>query len=704
MDYLCKLSKSSNFWKVIYKTYLAYNMAQSHHINKLKLTVSAPRSADGFALQSRMSQRFWEAIVPALSDIFDRYVAEDAVLKIDRLDIDLKNMSFKNWEHILPASLCRAIEAELELLQFDSPSIQQLFKGIKVEKQTVTQSQFEAWLYFLETGQLPPTASLETDWRQAALDSVASNTNDLDRLRGLFLRHKTVIERLVLQHDEPFLIHLTEAMSGRKQAHLKTLRESFEAVLTADVLRQQIKQATATASRLTLPSARDLEVAFWQKVFEYLVHGVQTIDSQNFVNEYLHPFFNETIKNDYISFLKTILVWEMAMPPKGRDSTDTPPSVSEAFHGDFRRKEVAFSKEQNLEIAPAFIQFIKSKAANAEIAAAFIRFFENDIKQHQTAIQRLVATSIESIKADTDVLKTAKREPQTDRENKENQQLGTTDIEPLKSDNEGLNTIKRESQTDRENNPKPETEVHTSKTETDKDTDALDLMSKGFDENDEKTATDKINKDDAEGESTDKTSKRGENAQSGEADSESETLLENNAPIITQTIAPHAGLVLLHPFLKPFFESLSLCHSEGILRGGTFNNKKAQRRAAALLHYLATDATEMAEYDMSMPKLLVGLPLEQTLDRRIVLTDLERTEADDLLNATIKHWKALGDTSRDGLREAFLQRSGKLTHRSDGWLLQVEPKTLDILIDRLPWGLSIVQLSWMKEMLFVEWQ
>ena len=111
----------------------------------------------------------------------------------------------------------------------------------------------------------------------------------------------------------------------------------------------------------------------------------------------------------------------------------------------------------------------------------------------------------------------------------------------------------------------------------------------------------------------------------------------------------------------------------------------------------------MAEYDMSMPKLLVGLPLEKTLDRRIVLTDLERAEADALLKATIKHWKALGDTSPDGLREAFLQRSGKLTHRSDGWLLQVESKTLDILIDRLPWGLGIVQLSWMKEMLFVEW-
>ena len=277
-------------------------MAQSHHINKLKLTVSAPRSADGFALQSSMSRRFWDAIVPALSDIFDRCVAEDEVLKIDRLDIDLKNISFKDWESMLTPAVCRAIEAELELMRYGALTPTQLFKGIKVERQTIIQNQFEAWLYFLKTGQLPPTASLETDWRQAALNSVAANTTDLDRLRGLFLHHKTAIERLVLQHDEPFLISLSEAMSGRKQAHLKLLRESFEAILTADVWLQRLKEVTTSSRRLTLPVTRDIEVSFWLRVFEYLAQGIQTIDSQTFVNEYLHHFFNETIKQDYIPF------------------------------------------------------------------------------------------------------------------------------------------------------------------------------------------------------------------------------------------------------------------------------------------------------------------------------------------------------------------------------------------------------------------
>ena len=50
-----------------------------------------------------------------------------------------------------------------------------------------------------------------------------------------------------------------------------------------------------------------------------------------------------------------------------------------------------------------------------------------------------------------------------------------------------------------------------------------------------------------------------------------------------------------------------------------------------------------------------------------------------------------------------MQREGKLTRKPFDWLLQVEQKTLDILLGRLPWGLSMIKLPWMPEMLRVEW-
>ncbi|HRF39189.1 MAG TPA: contractile injection system tape measure protein, partial [Saprospiraceae bacterium] len=70
----------------------------------------------------------------------------------------------------------------------------------------------------------------------------------------------------------------------------------------------------------------------------------------------------------------------------------------------------------------------------------------------------------------------------------------------------------------------------------------------------------------------------------------------------------------------------------------------------------------------------------------------------------IDNWGALGSTSPDGLRGNFLVRDGKLTRTDLGRLLQVEAQSYDLLLDRLPWGINMVKLPWMEDMLFVEWR
>ena len=57
----------------------------------------------------------------------------------------------------------------------------------------------------------------------------------------------------------------------------------------------------------------------------------------------------------------------------------------------------------------------------------------------------------------------------------------------------------------------------------------------------------------------------------------------------------------------------------------------------------------------------------------------------------------------DNFREAFLQRNSILYPESTGWLLKVEKGSFDMLLDSLPWGKSMVKLSWMKKLLRVEW-
>jgi hypothetical protein len=158
-----------------------------------------------------------------------------------------------------------------------------------------------------------------------------------------------------------------------------------------------------------------------------------------------------------------------------------------------------------------------------------------------------------------------------------------------------------------------------------------------------------------------------------------------------------SGVVLLHFFLAPYFEDLKL------LADGKFVSEKAHQRAVLLLHYLATGETEAAEFELALQKILCGYPMEDTLPASVRLTKREKAESDKLLNAVIDYWTPMKNTSIAGLRGTFLQRDGKLTPKENGWLLTVEQKTVDILLGKLPWGFSTIRLSWMDEVLNVDW-
>lgn len=159
----------------------------------------------------------------------------------------------------------------------------------------------------------------------------------------------------------------------------------------------------------------------------------------------------------------------------------------------------------------------------------------------------------------------------------------------------------------------------------------------------------------------------------------------------------NAGLVILHPFLPALFESLDY------LDGKRWKNKELQERALHLLLYLATGESQLGEYEFLIPKLLCGWPQNEAVYRFLVLTEKEKQEAEELLDAVLKHWAALKSSTPGLLQEGFLQRTGLLHKSPDSWKLQLEHKAQDVLLDKLPWGISIIQLPWMMERLAVEW-
>ena len=159
----------------------------------------------------------------------------------------------------------------------------------------------------------------------------------------------------------------------------------------------------------------------------------------------------------------------------------------------------------------------------------------------------------------------------------------------------------------------------------------------------------------------------------------------------------NAGLVILHPFLSGLFNNV------GYTEKNEWVNDKARYRGIALTQYLVTGEEEYPEFNIMLNKILTGYPLDESLPTKIFLSDFEKDEAIDLLKSVIHHWAALKNTSVDGLRSTFLMRDAKVSADENGWLLQVEQRTVDILMNKLPWGISIIKTPWMEKKVHVEW-
>ena len=79
-----------------------------------------------------------------------------------------------------------------------------------------------------------------------------------------------------------------------------------------------------------------------------------------------------------------------------------------------------------------------------------------------------------------------------------------------------------------------------------------------------------------------------------------------------------------------------------------------------------------------------------------------KDEGRRMLASVIDHWAILKNTSEAGLRESFLQRPGKLTRTSRVWLLQVEQRPYDMLLQSLPWTFHLIRRPWMKQVVRTE--
>lgn len=159
----------------------------------------------------------------------------------------------------------------------------------------------------------------------------------------------------------------------------------------------------------------------------------------------------------------------------------------------------------------------------------------------------------------------------------------------------------------------------------------------------------------------------------------------------------NTGLVLLNNFFPTLFERL------GLIQGGKFIDDYSQSDAVQYIQFLTTGNSFAEESFLSLNKILCGLPISSPLKTSISITRENSELIEGLIKAAIGHWPAIGDSSIEGFRGNWLVRDGQLTEYQNHWVLMVEKKAYDLLINQAPFSFSIIMFPWMEKPIHVEW-
>lgn len=160
----------------------------------------------------------------------------------------------------------------------------------------------------------------------------------------------------------------------------------------------------------------------------------------------------------------------------------------------------------------------------------------------------------------------------------------------------------------------------------------------------------------------------------------------------------NAGLVLIHPFLRYFFEGLNLLDKEL-----QFKSKSDAHKAIHLLQFIAAGQETTDELELPLNKILCGIDINEPVPKYAGLSNAEKEECIFLIKTVLERWEALKTSKPAALRNTYLQREGILKQSGSGWNLNIERNTFDVMLEKLPWSISLIKLPWLSQILYVEW-
>src|SRR5579871_963569 len=245
-----------------------------HHIVKKQVfDLTLPAEQNAFELQHRISSYNQQEIISVLQKVFDEISADDENLYIDKLIIDLGNISLKkinsnNWADI--------IEMELrKQLKNISATPENKKNFLRLPKTT---SIFRQWMFSMQNGYLPWNSSVVNDtWYTQVLEAIATEHKIADELRLELGNNKTVVQRIVLQHAVTFLISLVELLTAEKQDKLADVAGEFFSA--AEFLHKKTKKNVTVSKRF-------IETSVWINILHQISAVSNIAVSANESNAY----------------------------------------------------------------------------------------------------------------------------------------------------------------------------------------------------------------------------------------------------------------------------------------------------------------------------------------------------------------------------------------------------------------------------------
>ena len=709
-------------------------------------------------LQNAFSQHYWQTAVPAFEKLFERLVGPDELVRVDHLELDVGRWSS---DDIISGHFIDELIVRLESVITDT------LQGNKVNKLPIRMGHFQLWLHFLEHGYLPvtniPPESQEV-WQQHIIDSLASGLDAERELRHLVLKRPVALERLVRQHDKLFLQKLLNTLSGQSQSDLFRLADEAVSVITKiirgftrdcvpkkgkayDLVWIATTMSERLAGLLTPPLDKNLkerlntrvinvlgryfsnpqglaEGLLQQATWAAILEGFVSVDSGAALAKKITGALQQNIQ---LKQLANQTSSEFSIPEKESSRRHTEfilEAIMSLANSRVRNRESIATPEAIAGVLSDVLADSLTVPVNSDLEENLKKRIVEVLDRHFSSPQSLAQGMLQAstweaildgfVTVDT-VSVLASQISKALEDNLQLQQLTTQfQQKPV------VSGIKLDRQIEfavwHEICDEILTEKHHSS--------AVNLIArvvrsdallpwqgsliKVFDKKIQQNEEDLLWKQVAKAIyllPPLQTSSKGQHQMPMPIDQATQipdVSAEEPRSIIEEGevfYVSSAGVVLLHPFLSRFFENLKLC------KAGSFIDESCRQRAVCLIQHLATRDVVAPEYLLVLAKFLCGMPFNVPIDHSIEISSQEEAEAEGLMLAAIKNWGALGQSSPDWLREVFFQRDGKLEKRETGWSLRVERKAQDVLLDQLPhgWGLGIVKLPWMDEILRIDW-